>query len=110
MLDFNDKDNIKYYLRGAKPLFYEREDKFGCTPDNLNNFLQALDDRSQEYVFYYYGTGIAWDNRGVAMIFEAPYPTDENGFSTVNKSDNVRSLSLIRYDGIIPFDLVRENK
>ena len=39
VLDFNDKDEIKYYLRGEKNLFSEREDKFNCTPKNLNNFI-----------------------------------------------------------------------
>ena len=51
VLDFNDKDDIKYYLRGAKPLFSEREENFYCTLENLNNFLQALDDILQEYVW-----------------------------------------------------------
>ena len=44
VIDFNDKDDIKYYLREAKPLFYEHEEKFDCTPENLNNFIQALDE------------------------------------------------------------------
>ena len=56
VLDFNNKDNIKYYLRVAKPLFSEREDKLDCITENLNNFLQALDERSQEYIWDYNDT------------------------------------------------------
>ena len=46
---FNNKDDIKYYIRGEKPLFSEREDKLDSTPDDINNFLRGLDERSQEY-------------------------------------------------------------
>ena len=45
VLDFNDKEDIKYYLRGVKPLFSEHEEKFDCTPETLKDFLQALDER-----------------------------------------------------------------
>ena len=44
------------------------------------------------------------------MISEAPYATDTNGVRTVNKAYNMRILLLIRYHGIIPFDLVRYNE
>ena len=44
------------------------------------------------------------------MISKAPYSTDENEVRTVNKADNVIILSLIRYHGRIPLDLVRYNK
>ena len=103
VLDFNNKDDIKYYLTGDKPLFSEHGDKFDCTPDNLNNFLQDMDDRSQEYGWYYNGTGIACGNRSVVMIDEAPYSTGANGVRAVNKSDNVRSMSQIRDHGKIIF-------
>ena len=73
VIDINDKDDIKYYLWGAKPLFSEREDKFYCTPDNLNDFLQDLDERLQEYVWDYNVTGIAWGDRSVIVIAKALY-------------------------------------
>ena len=73
VLDFKNKDDTRYYPRGGKPLFYEREDKFDCTPKNLNNFLQDMDERLQEYGWEYNGTGIAWVNRGVVMIYKSPY-------------------------------------
>ena len=44
------------------------------------------------------------------MISEAPYSTDANVFRMVNKAANVIILSLIRDHGMIPFNLVRENK
>ena len=72
VMHFNDKDNINYYLRGAKTLFSEREDKFDYTPDNINNFLQAIDEISQEYGWDYDCKGISWGNRGVIIIVEAP--------------------------------------
>ena len=93
-----------------KPLFYEREDKLECTTENLNFFLQALDERSQEYIWDYNDTGIVWGDWGVVMIYEAPYSTGANGFRTVNNTYNMRSLSLIRDHGRIQFDLMRENK
>ena len=43
------------------------------------------------------------------MIEEATYSTDTNGIRTVNKSANIRSLSLIRHHGRVKFDLAREN-
>ena len=48
-LYFNDKYDIKYYLRRSKTLFYEHGENFDCTPKNLNNFLQDLDEISNEY-------------------------------------------------------------
>ena len=56
VLILNDKDDIKYYLRVVKPLFSEREDKLECTTENLKFFLQALDERSQEYIWDYNDT------------------------------------------------------
>ena len=58
-LYFNYKDDIKYYLRGAESIFYEHEEKFYCTPDNLNNFIQDLYGRLQEYRWDHDGTVIA---------------------------------------------------
>ena len=43
------------------------------------------------------------------MIVKVSCSTDANGVRTVNKSSYVKSLSIIRDHGIIPFDLVREN-
>ena len=31
VIDFYSKDDIRYYLRGEKPLISYREDKFNCT-------------------------------------------------------------------------------
>ena len=88
VLDFNNKYDIKYYLRGVKPLFSEHEDKFDCTPDTLDNFLQALDEILQEYGWEYGGTGIAWGDMGVVMIAKDPYSTNASGVRTVNKAAN----------------------
>ena len=44
------------------------------------------------------------------MTSDAEYSTDANGVRTVNKTSNMRSLSLIRDHGRIKFDLVRENE
>ena len=45
VIDFNNKDDIKYYLRGAKPIFSDHEEKLDSNPDNLKYFLQDLDER-----------------------------------------------------------------
>ena len=71
MLDFNYKDDIKYCLRGAKPLFNEHEDKFYCTPKNIKYFIQALNGIYQEYGWDYVDTRIAWGDRGVVTISNA---------------------------------------
>ena len=107
MLHFNDKYDIRYYPWVAKPLFSEREDKFNCAPDNLNDFLQALDERYQECVRNYDCTGITWGNRGVIMIAEVLYSRDANRVRAVNTTANMISQSLIRDHKKIPLDLVR---
>ena len=68
------------------PLFSEHEHKFDYTPETLNDFLQALDEISQEYGWEYDGTGIAWGDMGVVMIAEEPYSTNAKGVRTVNKA------------------------
>ena len=44
------------------------------------------------------------------MIVKVSCSTDDNGVRAVNKSSYVKILSIIRDRGIIPFDLVKENK
>ena len=44
------------------------------------------------------------------MIAKAPYSTDAKEVRMVKNSGNVRSLSLIKYHGRIPFDFMKENK
>ena len=64
VLYFNDKYDIKYYLGGAKTLFSECEDKFKCTPKNLNIFYKLW----MRYLRSMNGTNVAQESPGAIGV------------------------------------------